>query len=610
MSDIWTDLKALLSEPLVVEGCFVIVLFFSVLFVFRRIRKIAEELERRRALADYVRGLDVFLREAYRPAARILEKVLERDPENVEARIALGDCYRELGDPAEAKRHHHHVHRVFGHELARNFLSLGRDELVLRNYDKAAAAFQRAVDLAPQESDARAGLAQAYAEGGNPIAAAETLRRLYPHGPAEDLPLARRRVAARRFCDAGDASLADGDVERAIAFYTEAITFQRESVRARTGLLRAAHALGDDPRALELIEEHLGALRELAEDAATLFEPSTGRSPAAQARSEAPQATTTLPARIENVGALVAAVEEKTARYSCSHCGILARDYSERCDRCGSVGTIEALPELADLYTMPIAGFREAVDEVEESTAFLQTLARKGSLGDEDAMKSLLGRGPSVLYEVFAALPGLEARRYLGERLAALGAPAARDVRECHAARATGSFGGGARPHDEFAAAFYLALPPENHETCLSSLGLGHDQALAGCMADPRLSDAVRDAARDRLGARMPQVLVAVVEAVAASGDFGGVERAAQLVRDLGRAGVEEMERRFLSATLLGKLFGPKGHRRKAAADILARTGLTEAADALGRAAAKEKDDGLRGHYLAARERAHKGSGA
>ncbi len=610
MSDIWTDLKALLAEPLIVEGLFVIVLFFTVLLVFRRIRKIAQELERRRALADYVRGLDEFLREAYRPAAKILEKVLERDPENVEARIALGDCYRKRGDPAEAKRHHHHVHKVFGHELARNFLSLGRDELALRNYDKAAEAFQRAVDLAPREGDALAGLAQAYAEGGNPIAAAETLRQLYPHGPAEDLPLARRRAAGRRFCDAGEASLADGDVERAIAFHTEAIAFQPESVRARIGLLRAAHALGDDARARDLVEEHLGALRDLAEDESTLFEPSAARPPGAPGEGAAPQSTTMLPMRIENVGALVAAVDAKTAHYACSHCGVLARDYAECCDRCGSVGTIEALSELVELYTMPISGFREAVDEVEESTAFLQTLARKGSLGDEDAMKSLLGRGPSVLYEVFAVLPGLEARRYLGERLAELGAPAARDVRECHAARATGSFGGGPRPHDEFAAAFYLALPPENHETFLSSLGLGHDQALAGVMADPRLSDAVRDAARDRLASRMPQVLVAVVEAVAASGDFGGVERAARLVRDLGRAGVEEMERRFLSATLLGKLFGPKGHRRKAAADILARTDLTEAADALGRAAAKEKDDGLRGHYLAARERAHKGGGA
>jgi len=44
--------------------------------------------------------------------------------------------------------------------------------------------------------------------------------------------------------------------------------------------------------------------------------------------------------------------------------------------------------------------------------------------------------------------------------------------------------------------------------------------------------------------------------------------------------------------------------RRRACADILARTGLKSAADALGRAAAKEKDPDLRAHYAACKERA------
>ncbi|MGH7162765.1 MAG: tetratricopeptide repeat protein, partial [Planctomycetota bacterium] len=203
----WADLRDLLREPLILEGLVAILLFVAALLVFRRIRRIAEELERRKALAEYVRGLDEFLREDYRAAIATLEQVLQRDPENVEARIALGDCCREVGDPAEAKKHHHHVHKVFGHELGRNFLSLGRDELALRNYDRSVEAFQRALDLSPHETEALAGLARAFAEGGNPVAAAETLRRVYPGGPLAEMGKAERREAARRFGDAGAAAL-------------------------------------------------------------------------------------------------------------------------------------------------------------------------------------------------------------------------------------------------------------------------------------------------------------------------------------------------------------------------------------------------------------------
>ncbi len=56
---------------------------------------------------------------------------------------------------------------------------------------------------------------------------------------------------------------------------------------------------------------------------------------------------------------------------------------------------------------------------------------------------------------------------------------------------------------------------------------------------------------------------------------------------------------------LLGRLFrGAHGQRRRAAADILARTGLEAAKQALGRAAAKEKDPRLREHYTNAKQRA------
>jgi lipopolysaccharide biosynthesis regulator YciM len=607
------DVRELLGTPLAIEGILAIVLFVGAILAFRRLRGVAEELERRKTLGDYVRGLDEFLRGDYRQAIATLEAVLAGDPENVEARIALGDCYREVGDAAEAKKHHHHVHKVFGHELARNFVSLGLDEIQLKNHERAVEAFEGALRLSPRDPDALGGMARAYAEAGDAAEAAACLRRLHPGGPAEDLGAKERRDASKRFAEAGQAALEGGDAEEAVRLFTEALAFEPRSVRARTGLVRAAHGLGDPERARQLVEEHVAELKRLSADEGVLFEPAAPRratphlaeaaSPSGDGAKAGPPAppVSFLPARIEEVGAVVAQVERKTARYACAQCGALHLDYAERCPACGAVGRVEALPEVGSLYLMPIANFHEAVDEVEESAAFVQALARRAAAGDEAALKRLLERGAAALYDVFAALPGITERRSLGARLAQLGPQAALEVRQCHAARGGGS-GGTARPHDEFTAAFYLALPAGDGEVFLRTLGEAHDSAVAGVLADPRVPFAVRDAAAARLRGR-GGALVPLVEAVAASGD--GADRAAAIVRDLGPEGVDAIERRFLTGSLLTRILGgQRGSRRRAVADILAATKLDAAAQVLARAAAREKDPALRAHYLAAKERA------
>ncbi|HEX5138808.1 MAG TPA: tetratricopeptide repeat protein, partial [Planctomycetota bacterium] len=463
-----------------------------------------------------------------------------------------------------------------------------------------------------------AGMARAYAEAGHAAEAAACLRRLHPEGPTKEMGARERRDASKRFAEAGQAAFEEGDAEGAVRFFTEALAFEPRSVRARTGLVRAAHGLGDPDRARRLVEEHVAELKRLASDEQVLFEPAAPRPATARllpapagdatpeaggdAKAEAAKADGSfLPARIEEVGAVVAQVETKTARYTCTQCGALHLDYAERCPACGAVGRIEALPEVGSLYLMPIANFHEAVDEVEESAAFVQALARRAAAGDEAAMKRLLARGAAALYDVFAALPGIPERRALGARLAELGPQAALEVRQCHAARGGGA-GGTARPHDEFTAAFYLALPPGDGEVFLRTLGEVHDGAIAGVLADPKVPAAVRDAAQGRLRGR-GGALVPVAEAVAASGD--GAARAAALVRELGPEAVETLERRFLTGSLLTRILGgQRGSRRRAVADILAGTGLPVAAEVLARAAAREKDPALRAHYLAAKERA------
>jgi len=599
------DLTQLLQEPWFLKTIAWSLLFALALILTRGARRVARELERRKALADYVRGLDEFLRGDFHEAIATLERVLERDPENVEARIALGDCYREIGDPAEAKKHHHHVHKVFGNELARNFLSLGRDELALGHYDRAVEAFEQSLKLSADEPDALWALALAYSEGGESAAAADAVRRIHPDGPRPDMAPDEKRRAARLLSDAGAALLADGHVENAIRFYTEALAFLPSDLRARAGLLRAAHALGDESRAHELVREHIAQLQELTQQETVLFEPRRSAPPVE--RDEAPADASYLPARVEDLGGLVTAIEAKTARYRCSTCGTLCREHAVVCPRCDTVGTIEPLRALAEAYGMPLRDCQDAADEIEESAGFIQSLARKAAIGDEAALERLVAMGTNTLYDVFAALPALEARRYLGARMAALGPEAGREVRACHSARA-----GNAkvvRPHDEFAVGFFLALG-EDGAAGLTVLGPTRDAAIAGAMVDPRLDTALRDRAQDMLSEKGVEVLVPIVETIAAEGDGDGIRRAAEIAVAHGDAAVDALERRYLQAKLLGRLLGARTGRRRVAADVLARTGLPSAVDALGRAAAREKDPVLRTHYAAAKTRAEQGADA
>jgi len=69
------------------------------------------------------------------------------------------------------------------------------------------------------------------------------------------------------------------------------------------------------------------------------------------------------------------------------------------------------------------------------------------------------------------------------------------------------------------------------------------------------------------------------------------------------------LESRYFQSSLLGLRRARKGARRTAA-EVLARSGLPAAVEILGRNAAKEKDEALRAHYLACRERAERGGGA
>ncbi len=614
----WNDITTAMRDPLVLQATLSVAVFIVLLVLFRRIQRAGAELERRKLLKDYVRGLDEYLRGDHNEAIETLHRVLEEDPANIEARIAIGDCYRESGDPAEAKKHHHEVAHVFQSEMPRNYLSLGLDDLALGHHEQAVESFEKASQEEAQRADALAGMAQAYVAAGYPVEAAEALRRLYPEGPAESLNARGRRDAAQRFAEAGRTQLDKDQVEDAVLFFTEALAFDPRNLRARTGIVRAAQQLGDPERAKDLVEKHLASLRDLAADESVLFEPGAAPVPAGGADAvesratsatvllaagddgaDGADATSYLPSVAADVGGVVAAVERKTARYECAECGALLRDYDDHCPACGTLGRIQSMESMRAAYTAPIRDFKGAVDEVEENAAYVQSLAVRVSDGDDAAMQKLQAIGPSSIYEVFAVIGSVANPRLFGERVSALGEVALPELRRCHAER-SGSMLGPGRAADDFLASFALAFDQDPQ-----LLGQAGDRALAAVLADSALKPDIRDRAQTRLQTRGIGALAALVDALTAQNDPGALQRGAVVLAQWGPGTGIEIEKSYLESSLFGRLLKDRsGERRRLCADLLAASGLPEAVDVLDRAVAREKDAGLRSYYLRAKERA------
>ena len=129
-----------LLDPVVIE-CIVVVCLTIVGVVFaRRLQRIAKRLDSITALSDFIAGLNDYFRGDYDRARSNLELAVAADPQNVEARIVLGDCHRELGDLAEAHKHHTHVRTTFGVDEVENLRSLALDHELRGDHASATSA--------------------------------------------------------------------------------------------------------------------------------------------------------------------------------------------------------------------------------------------------------------------------------------------------------------------------------------------------------------------------------------------------------------------------------------------------------------------------------------
>jgi len=451
-------LSDLFRDPLAIEALAVILITAGVWFSVRTLRGVAERISRRRALREFVGGVDLYYKGEYEEARDLLGKVIERDPENSEARILLGDACRELGDTAEGHKHHYQVARVFGQDLPRNRLALGKDLLLMGRAEEAVAHLEVAHAAEPDD----VATAELYLEAtlqagdmGRAVDLAKRLDNLCSGDGGERIRRLRAAVCVR----AGRDYVRRGQTKEGSQLLRTAVRLNPSLVAPRVELVRTSWLHGTARSAEKELEGQLNEMARLAEGGAVVFEPPatapapedvsaagpavglTGGPPALPpgdgAKALAGDGAKALPApeddaaslpvvRADRVpmarapaaggesairttdipdaplsipaGPLAAKLLPRAAVYVCAHCRRGETVYREECPECGRVGTLVAT-DVTGL--VPVEDIKEVFDEIQENRAFLRTLVRRAAEGDEIAAKRLVAAGPRIVKGVF-----------------------------------------------------------------------------------------------------------------------------------------------------------------------------------------------------------------
>lgn len=339
-------------------------------------------------MRELVKGLDLFIRGEHAAAAPILKRVVERDPDNVEARAALGDCLREVGEPAEAHRHHFQVARLLGRDTLGVRLSHARDLLALGRADEARAATLAALERASESAEGLRLLRECARAAGDLEGELDAVRRLLAIDLGSDerrrletnLPEIEARLG-RRLLAAGDAESA----KRARRLLESAVGKRPTLAGARADLL----AIETGARGAALLEA---------------LAPPRGGTGAATRAIAAPAPGTTAIAAAEPSGApgseALRAFLASLARFRCRECSAPARDFRVLCAACGALGTIG---EVDGALLRPLKDARAVADEIERSPEYLRAVALRAAEGDAAATNLLRRTLPDSIEAVLLA---------------------------------------------------------------------------------------------------------------------------------------------------------------------------------------------------------------
>jgi tetratricopeptide (TPR) repeat protein len=143
--------------------------------------------------AYYYLGLAYMADRKYLKAIEPLEIAIDLDPVNLQAHVALGDCYLKRGDPEEALAEYHRVLAI-QNDYAPGFDGLGRAAEVSGDIEKAVEHYRKATELNPGFPDPSLNLGDLFMREGRYAEAIELFLRAIRVRP--DFAAAYNRLGA------------------------------------------------------------------------------------------------------------------------------------------------------------------------------------------------------------------------------------------------------------------------------------------------------------------------------------------------------------------------------------------------------------------------------
>ena len=186
------------------------------------------------------RAVAHFQQRELRQAAALCDDILARHPDHGQTLALAGVVALLDGQPARAAERLAHAARR--DPASADILSnLGTSYVQLQRFEEAAAAYERAVALRPDQPQLRLNLASSYKALGRYAAALEQLATLRASGKAD----------ADALVEMGNLHVLAGDAAAAIPRYREAIARAPRLAAARRGLAYALQVSGDASAASE-----------------------------------------------------------------------------------------------------------------------------------------------------------------------------------------------------------------------------------------------------------------------------------------------------------------------------------------------------------------------
>lgn len=423
----WQWLLALGSEKGVVETLLAVTVLALIVFAWWRLARLVTGARSRRALQDYLLGVEQALHGNLEGAHDRLTSVVQTDPENHYARLLLGKVLAELGQPTQAHTQHLYLQRGFGIESPENELLLARSLLAAGLPTEAADAADRVLARAPERAEGWEFSYRARLQAGDFEAAAVAGKRLLDLLRDGGQKAAYRRDLARTLAQAGALRLRRGDIAGAGNALQGASRLDgaSDALPLLAARMQAAEG-GVEQTARRLLAEH--------PDAAALV-------PAANV---ALVTTAGLPAPLRGLPMAALAGLAATSRWSCRACGLPLHSQVVECPRCFATGA--ALPGEPNL-TGHIESPTHTMDGIDVNDAHLARLVRtlldgegaaraqarselldlreraveellrqawhRGGDAQDCAIEALRAMGPEISPALFAASDALEHQRLL-----------------------------------------------------------------------------------------------------------------------------------------------------------------------------------------------------